>query len=54
MSFAGYTIPAGWPIMIVTSALHLNSEIYNDPLDFNPSRWKVKIKLITLTNFNLN
>uniref|UniRef100_A0A2N9I1S4 Cytochrome P450 n=1 Tax=Fagus sylvatica TaxID=28930 RepID=A0A2N9I1S4_FAGSY len=36
----GYTIPAGWPIMIATSALHLNSEIFNDPLAFNPWRWK--------------
>ena len=49
MSFAGYTIPAGWPIMIVTSTHHLNSEIFNDPLAFNPRRWKVKIKIIATT-----
>ena len=53
MYFAGYTIPAGWPIMIATSALHLNSEIFNDPLAFNPWRWKVKIKLIAIVNLNV-
>ncbi|KAI4307924.1 hypothetical protein L6164_031049 [Bauhinia variegata] len=36
----GYTIPAGWIIMIVTSALHMNPETYQDPLSFNPWRWK--------------
>nr|UWY61435.1 cytochrome p450 14909 [Calotropis gigantea] len=36
----GYTIPKGWVIMIATAALHLNSEQFEDPLTFNPSRWK--------------
>ncbi|KDP43049.1 hypothetical protein JCGZ_25235 [Jatropha curcas] len=36
----GYTIPKGWTIMIVPSSLHLNPDIYKDPLAFNPWRWK--------------
>ncbi|KAK6262277.1 hypothetical protein QUC31_008093 [Theobroma cacao] len=35
-----YTIPAGWIILACTPAVHLNSEIYEDPLSFNPWRWK--------------
>jgi len=40
-SFSGFTIPAGWIIMAVTSASHLNPDVYKDPLAFNPARWKV-------------
>ncbi|KAL3523727.1 hypothetical protein ACH5RR_016561 [Cinchona calisaya] len=36
----GYTIPKGWVIMIATVALHLNSNQFEDPLAFNPWRWK--------------
>ncbi|KAI4353665.1 hypothetical protein L6164_002597 [Bauhinia variegata] len=36
----GYTIPAGWIIMAVNPALHMNSTIFDDPLTFNPWRWK--------------
>ncbi|XP_031398058.1 cytochrome P450 87A3-like isoform X2 [Punica granatum] len=36
----GYTIPAGWGVMIATSALHMDPETYKDPTTFNPSRWK--------------
>ncbi|KAL8060470.1 hypothetical protein ABFX02_02G026300 [Erythranthe guttata] len=36
----GYTIPAGWAIMACHSALHLDPNIYKDPLKFDPSRWK--------------
>ncbi|PSS04897.1 Cytochrome P450 87A3 like [Actinidia chinensis var. chinensis] len=38
--YNGYTIPAGWTIMVVTSTLQLNPEIFKDPLAFNPRRWK--------------
>ncbi|KAI4353670.1 hypothetical protein L6164_002602 [Bauhinia variegata] len=37
----GYTIPAGWIIMAVNPALHMNCTIFDDPLTFNPWRWKV-------------
>ncbi|KAH6789333.1 hypothetical protein C2S51_004339 [Perilla frutescens var. frutescens] len=36
----GYTIPAGWGIMACTSAQHLDPNLYEDPLKFNPWRWK--------------
>ncbi|XVE79475.1 hypothetical protein DITRI_Ditri14bG0062000 [Diplodiscus trichospermus] len=37
----GYIIPKGWIVLVVPSALHLNPNTYEDPLSFNPSRWKV-------------
>ncbi|KAM7532207.1 hypothetical protein LguiB_035617 [Lonicera macranthoides] len=40
----GYTIPEGWVIMIATAALHLNSSQFDDPLTFNPRRWKVQMR----------
>ncbi|XVF09819.1 hypothetical protein REPUB_Repub07fG0129200 [Reevesia pubescens] len=36
----GYTIPAGWIILACTPAVHLNPTTYEDPLTFNPWRWK--------------
>ncbi|RVW50978.1 Cytochrome P450 87A3 [Vitis vinifera] len=36
----GYTIPAGWTIMVVPAALQLSPDAFVDPLTFNPSRWK--------------
>nr|DAD25187.1 TPA_asm: hypothetical protein HUJ06_026651 [Nelumbo nucifera] len=36
----GYTIPAGWTIMVCPFTLHLNPSKYGDPLAFNPWRWK--------------
>ncbi|EOY33845.1 Cytochrome P450, putative isoform 1 [Theobroma cacao] len=36
----GYTIPKGWILLIIPAALQLNPNIYEDPLTFNPSRWK--------------
>ena len=38
---AGYTIPAGWGVVVCPPAVHLNPEKYDDPLSFNPSRWEV-------------
>jgi cytochrome P450 len=39
----GYTIPAGWGIMVCPPAVHLNPDIYEDPLAFNPWRWQVRL-----------
>ncbi|ESW21233.1 hypothetical protein PHAVU_005G053400 [Phaseolus vulgaris] len=39
IKYGGYTIPAGWAIMVCPPAVHLNPTIYDDPLSFNPSRW---------------
>ncbi|KAL6843456.1 hypothetical protein ACP4OV_026778 [Aristida adscensionis] len=36
----GYTIPAGWLVMISPTAVHLNPELFQDPLTFNPWRWQ--------------
>ncbi|KAK4578389.1 hypothetical protein RGQ29_028487 [Quercus rubra] len=38
----GYTIPAGWTVMVVPSVLHLSPTEYDDPLAFNPRRWEGK------------
>ncbi|KAF5206999.1 Cytochrome p450 [Thalictrum thalictroides] len=37
---AGYTIPQGWAVMISPPIVHLNPLNYEDPLIFNPWRWK--------------
>ncbi|KAL3730955.1 hypothetical protein ACJRO7_027906 [Eucalyptus globulus] len=36
----GFTIPKGWSIMVVTTALHMNHNVFENPLEFNPWRWK--------------
>ncbi|CAI9106356.1 OLC1v1005494C1 [Oldenlandia corymbosa var. corymbosa] len=36
----GYIIPQGWGIIIASSAMHLNPSYFEDPLSFNPGRWK--------------
>nr|QWK52256.1 cytochrome P450 708A5 [Isatis tinctoria] len=38
----GYTIPAGWIIMIIPSVVHFDPEIYENPFEFNPWRWEGK------------
>ncbi|KAL6848332.1 hypothetical protein ACP4OV_021626 [Aristida adscensionis] len=42
IEYKGYTIPAGWAVMVCPPAVHLNPEIYEDPLAFNPWRWQGK------------
>ncbi|KAJ7952368.1 Cytochrome P450 family protein [Quillaja saponaria] len=39
INYKGYTIPAGWAIMVCPPAVHLNPAKYQDPLAFNPWRW---------------
>ncbi|KAA3456771.1 cytochrome P450 87A3-like isoform X1 [Gossypium australe] len=36
----GYTIPKGWILLIIPAVLHLDPNTYEDPLAFNPWRWK--------------
>ncbi|XP_010275621.1 PREDICTED: cytochrome P450 87A3-like [Nelumbo nucifera] len=36
----GYTIPAGWTIMICPQTLHFDPSKYKDPLAYNPWRWE--------------
>ncbi|XP_051137451.1 cytochrome P450 87A3-like isoform X2 [Andrographis paniculata] len=40
IKFKGYTIPAGWAVMVCPPAVHLDATRYKDPLDFNPWRWQ--------------
>ncbi|KAF4403914.1 hypothetical protein G4B88_014370 [Cannabis sativa] len=40
IQFKGYTIPADWAVMVCPPAVHLNPAKYEDPLTFNPWRWK--------------
>ncbi|KAF3448499.1 hypothetical protein FNV43_RR09212 [Rhamnella rubrinervis] len=40
IQFKEYAIPAGWAVMVCPPAVHLNPAKYEDPLTFNPWRWK--------------
>ncbi|XP_057477999.1 cytochrome P450 87A3-like [Actinidia eriantha] len=40
IKYQGYTIPAGWAVMVCPPAVHLNPAKYKDPLHFNPWRWE--------------
>ncbi|KAM3695754.1 hypothetical protein ACJW31_07G157400 [Castanea mollissima] len=51
IEFKGYTIPAGWTIMLANSAIQLNPNTYKDPLAFNPWRWKDLDSLFVSKNF---
>ncbi|KAL0774042.1 hypothetical protein Bca101_039193 [Brassica carinata] len=44
----GYTIPAGWIVAVAPSVVHYNSEIYENPLEFNPWRWEI-LRSVTKT-----
>ncbi|KAJ1274617.1 hypothetical protein BS78_05G075300 [Paspalum vaginatum] len=48
----GYTIPAGWMVMMSPMAIHLNPKFFDEPLSFNPWRWQDESKRsILLKNF---
>ncbi|PON78488.1 Cytochrome P450, E-class, group I [Trema orientale] len=47
----GFTIPAGWTIMLVTSALQLSPNTFHNPLEFNPWRWKELDSRVISKNF---
>uniref|UniRef100_A0A1J3JFB5 Cytochrome P450 708A2 n=2 Tax=Noccaea caerulescens TaxID=107243 RepID=A0A1J3JFB5_NOCCA len=38
----GYTIPAGWIVGVAPAVVHYDPEIYENPFEFNPWRWKGK------------
>uniref|UniRef100_K3Y7H8 Cytochrome P450 n=1 Tax=Setaria italica TaxID=4555 RepID=K3Y7H8_SETIT len=44
----GYTIPAGWMVMMIPMAIHLNPKYFDNPLNFNPWRWLEESKRSTL------
>lgn len=39
--FAEFVIPAGWKVLPVLSASHLDPNLLENPLEFNPYRWNV-------------
>lgn len=43
VKFKGYDIPAGWKILPMFSAVHLDSSAFKDPQEFNPWRWQTAI-----------
>uniref|UniRef100_A0A8R7QJU1 Cytochrome P450 87A3 n=1 Tax=Triticum urartu TaxID=4572 RepID=A0A8R7QJU1_TRIUA len=47
----GYTIPAGWLVIVNPMAVHLNGELFEDPLKFNPWRWDESKRSTMLKNF---
>ncbi|KAJ7557599.1 hypothetical protein O6H91_04G000900 [Diphasiastrum complanatum] len=49
IKYQGYTIPKGWTVLAYSRAVHLDGVIYEDPLAFNPLRWKTMSP--TINNF---
>ncbi|PON78489.1 Cytochrome P450, E-class, group I [Trema orientale] len=47
----GFTVPAGWTIMLVTSAQQLSPNTFHNPLEFNPWRWKELDSRVISKNF---
>ncbi|KAM3286762.1 cytochrome [Capsicum chacoense] len=39
VEFKGYHIPAGWKVLPILSAVHLDPSLHEDPSEFNPWRW---------------
>ncbi|VVA28598.1 PREDICTED: taxadiene [Prunus dulcis] len=39
IEYEGFTIPRGWKVLWTTYGTHYNSEYFQDPLSFNPSRF---------------
>ena len=41
--FPGYIIPKGWKVLVWYGAVHMDSEIYDNPQNFDPSRWNISL-----------
>ncbi|XP_060184971.1 cholesterol 22-monohydroxylase CYP90B52-like isoform X2 [Lycium barbarum] len=39
VDFKGYHIPAGWKVLPILSAVHLDPSLHENPSEFNPWRW---------------
>jgi ent-kaurenoic acid hydroxylase len=39
VNMKSYLIPKGWTVLIWARAIHMDSEYYPNPKEFNPSRW---------------
>ncbi|KAL5560850.1 hypothetical protein UlMin_037061 [Ulmus minor] len=51
VSIKGFTIPAGWTVVLVTPAKGLNPNTFPNPLEFNPWRWKELDSYVVSKNF---
>ncbi|KAL5562367.1 hypothetical protein UlMin_032114 [Ulmus minor] len=51
ISVKEFTIPAGWTVMLVTSAKQLSPDTFKNPLEFNPWRWKEIDPFVISKNF---
>ncbi|XP_040995111.1 ent-kaurenoic acid oxidase 1-like [Juglans microcarpa x Juglans regia] len=40
VNISGYTIPKGWKVLVWFRSVHLDPETYENPMEFNPSRWE--------------
>ncbi|KAK7367678.1 hypothetical protein VNO80_09696 [Phaseolus coccineus] len=40
ISINGFTIPKGWKVLVWNRRVHMDPEIYNNPKEFDPSRWE--------------
>ncbi|XP_047151617.1 beta-amyrin 11-oxidase-like [Vigna umbellata] len=40
LSINGFTIPKGWKVLVWNRGVHMDPETYNNPKEFNPSRWE--------------
>uniref|UniRef100_A0A0E0DHE0 Cytochrome P450 n=1 Tax=Oryza meridionalis TaxID=40149 RepID=A0A0E0DHE0_9ORYZ len=47
----GYTIPSVWLVMISPMAVHLNLKLFEDPLEFDPWRWREEKRSSMLKNY---
>ncbi|KAF4377205.1 hypothetical protein G4B88_009197 [Cannabis sativa] len=47
----GFTIPSGWTILLATSAQQLSPNTLQNPLEFNPWRWKELDSEVISKNF---
>ncbi|KAB2610887.1 taxadiene 5-alpha hydroxylase [Pyrus ussuriensis x Pyrus communis] len=43
IEYEGFTIPRGWKVLWTTYGTHYNSEYFQDPLSFNPSRFEESV-----------
>ncbi|KAJ3705048.1 hypothetical protein LUZ61_008753 [Rhynchospora tenuis] len=51
VEYKGYLIPKGWKVMPLFRNIHHNSEFFQDPEEFDPSRFKVAPKPNTFMPF---
>lgn len=50
VKYKGFDIPCGWKVLPVLSAVHLDSEFYSNPHEFNPWRWQIPSNAAATTN----